>query len=347
VSRLRWGIAALCILLAAGCRQGASTNPDTAATTAVSDSKPALRIGFQKGGALNVLRLRGDLEKRLAPQGVSIQWLEFPAGPQTLEAIGTGSVDISSMGDAPPVFAQAAGIPVVYVANQPPGDASGRAILVSHDSPIRTVADLRGKRIAIQKGSGTHNFLIQALQRAGVPYDQVKPAYLSPPDARAAFDSGSVDAWAIWDPFMTVARRKANARVLIDGAGTVSAGGFYVSSRDFATHHPDLIRATLEEADRTSVWIEDHPHEAAEILSKAIKVDVATLEEIQRRTQKGRRHVGYRPIDADVIKTQQLLADNFYRVGLLPKPVDIRTGLLTPAQYAALTPDGGVATAKR
>lgn len=303
-----------------------------------ADDGRVLRIGYQKGGALNLLRLHGDLERRLAPEGVTVQWLNFPAGPQTLEALGAGSVDLSAMGDAPLVFAQAAGVPVVYVANTPPGDASGRAILVPPGSPIKTVADLRGRRIAVQKGSGTHNFLVQALQKAGVPYSAVTVLYLAPTEARAAFDSGSIDAWAIWDPFLTVAEQQSKARPLIDGRGTRTAGGFYVSSRSFAVAHPAWIRAALEEVDRTAVWIESHPRESARQLSADLHVSEAVLERIQRRAPRGSERVGFRPIDNAVLDTQQEVADNFFKIGLLPKRVDVRAAALTPAQYAALTP---------
>lgn len=326
----------LLVLLCAGCRPD-----DGARASAASEVKPggaALRIGYQKGGALQLLKLHGDLDRRLAKQGVHVEWVNFPAGPQLLEALGVGSVDLGATGDAPVVFAQAAGLPVVYVANTPPGEPDSRAILVPKDSPVRTLADLKGKRVAIQKGSGTHNFLVQALENAGIPYTAVKPVYLAPPDARAAFAAGGIDAWAIWDPYLAAAQRDNGARVLVNGAGIVSAGGFYLSSRTYAVAHPDLLRAALEEVDRKAIWMSSHPREAAEALAPAVGVDAKTLESITARSKKGREHVGFRPIDAEVVAAQQAVADNFLRIGLLPKRVDVRAALLTPEQYAALTP---------
>ena len=249
-----------------------------------------------------------------------------------------GSVDLSSMGDTPPIFAQAAGIPLVYIANQPPGDGSSRALLVPQDSPIQSVKDLKGKQIAVQKASGTHNFLIQALEKASVPYGSVTLKYLAPADGRAAFESGAVDAWAIWDPFLAAAEEGNKARVLVDGNGVITSGDFYLSSRAFAVAHPDWIKATLEEVDKTAKWIDANPRKAAELLAPSLAVGVDKLELIESRAHRGASYVGFRPMDNSVVATQQKVSDVFLRVGLLPKPVDIKQALLTPQQYAALTP---------
>ncbi|MBC8101361.1 MAG: sulfonate ABC transporter substrate-binding protein [Cytophagales bacterium] len=325
-------------LLATGCGFTGGRDGSAASSGTGSTRNGVLHIGYQKGGAPNVLRIQGGLDRRLAKQGVRVEWISFPAGPQMLEAVGVGSIDLGSTGDAPPIFAQAAGLPIVYVANQPPGEDTARAILVAQDSPIRTVADLRGKRIAVQKGSGTHNFLVQALEKAGVPYDQVRVSYLAPPDARAAFDAGSIDAWAIWDPFLSVAQEKTHARVIADGRGIVSAGGFYLSSRSFAASHTAWLRVALEELDRTGIWIAKNPDESARLLAKDLGVDPKVLMASQRRVRKGDRYVGFRPIDDAVMTAQQQVADNFWKIRLLPRRVEVRTGLLTPQQYAAITP---------
>lgn len=178
-----FSLAALFVLGGCNNKNDASSSTQTVAQNA--QSTKVLRVGYQKSDSMNLLRIRGDLEKRLKPQGVQVEFVGFPAGPQMLEAIGVGSLDLGSTGDAPVIFAQSAGLPIVYVANNPPGSGSARAIIVPKDSPIRSVADLRGKKIAIQKGSGTHNFLVQTLQKAKVPYSSIKPVYLAPPDAQS------------------------------------------------------------------------------------------------------------------------------------------------------------------
>uniref|UniRef100_UPI0005B2A765 aliphatic sulfonate ABC transporter substrate-binding protein n=1 Tax=Methylobacterium sp. B34 TaxID=95563 RepID=UPI0005B2A765 len=178
----------------------------------------SIRIGYQKYGSLVLLKARGTLEKALQPLGTAVAWSEFPSGPPLLEALNAGAIDFGSAGEAPPIFAQAASPELRYVAAEPPAPR-GEAILVPKDSPIRSVADLRGKTVALNKGSNVHYLLVRALEQAGVPYDAVTLAYLAPADANAAFVRGSVDAWVIWDPFQAAAERATGARVLVDGRG--------------------------------------------------------------------------------------------------------------------------------
>ena len=173
-----------------------------------------VRIGFQKYGKLVLLKSKGTLEKKLKPLGYKVEWTEFPSGPPLLEALNVGAIDFGNTGEAPPIFAQAAGAPLVYVAHEPPAP-KGEAILVPKDSPIKTVADLKGKKVALNKGSNVHYLLVKALEKAGVKYSEIEPVFLAPADARAAFERGSVDAWVIWDPFQAAAEaatRRAHAR---------------------------------------------------------------------------------------------------------------------------------------
>ncbi|HEY9295947.1 MAG TPA: aliphatic sulfonate ABC transporter substrate-binding protein, partial [Phormidium sp.] len=211
-----------------------------------SQESNVIRIGYQKYGTLTLLKSRGNLEKRLASQSTSVQWIQFPAGPQLLEALNAGSIDFGHTGEAPPIFAQAAGAPLVYVANEPP-NPKGEAILVPKDSPIQDVAGLKGKKVVFNKGSNVHYLVVEALRAAGLKYSDIKPIYLPPADARAAFEQGSVDAWAIWDPFFTVAKRATNARVLKDGEGLVANREFYLAAKPFNDQYSDRIEAILEE----------------------------------------------------------------------------------------------------
>jgi sulfonate transport system substrate-binding protein len=115
------------------------------------------------------------------------------------------------VGEAPPIFAQAAGANLVYVANEPPSPRS-EAIVVPGDSGLKTVAQLKGKKIALNKGSNVHYLLVRAIEKAGLKYSDITPVYLPPADARAAFERGSVDAWVIWDPLLAAAEKQLGAR---------------------------------------------------------------------------------------------------------------------------------------
>jgi len=335
VSALVIGLISVCGLT--GCTGGKSSG--NRAVNLAAGGKNAgitLRIGHQRADALNLLKVRGDLDRRLAAQGVKVEWANFPAGPPLLEALGVGSLDLGSTGESPPLFAQASGSSLVYLANIPlPEDpGKGQAILVKSDSPIHTVADLKGRRVAFSKASGAHNLVLQALEQAGLKYTDIQPIFLAPPDARAAFESGSIDAWAIWEPYLTVAEQKTQARVLVDAGKIVTPGGFYLASRAFAKEHPEILKIALEEIDRVGVWANAHPNDAAQILSQNSGVEASTLLLLQNK----RARKGIRSIDDEIIKQQQTVADNYVRIGLLPKPIDVREAMLTPAEYAALTP---------
>lgn len=170
------------------------------ATPAHAQANPSnlkeLRIGYQKYGTLVILKARGTLDKRLAEKGIAVKWTEFPFGPPLLEAINVGSIDVGTVGESPPVFAQAAGADLVYVGNEPPAPGA-EALLVPKDSPIRSVAELKGKKIAVAKGSNANYLLVRLLENAGLKYSDVEVVYLAPADARAVFESGRVAAWSI------------------------------------------------------------------------------------------------------------------------------------------------------
>ncbi|WP_082508675.1 sulfonate ABC transporter substrate-binding protein [Burkholderia sp. Leaf177] len=280
-------------------------------------SEKVFRIGYQKYGNFVVLKARGTLDKRLAAQGVTVQWLEFPAGPQLLEGLNAGAVDAGTVGETPPIFAQAAGVDFVYVGNEPPAP-QGEAIVVQQASPIRSVADLRGKKVALNKGSNVHYLLVEALKNAKLPYTDIQPVYLAPADARAAFVQGSVDAWVIWDPYLAAVERQANARVIADGTNLVRNTQYYLATRKFATAQPLLIRALLEELDHVDKWGRDNIPDVAKLLSPLVGLDTATLERALKRTA-----YGVQPITPETIAYQQQIADIFTDLKLIPKKLTV------------------------
>lgn len=289
--------------------------------TVWAQPRQVLRIGFQKYGTLTLLKARGDLEKRLAPLGVDVKWTEFPAGPQLLEGLNVGSIDFGTVGEAPPIFAQAAGANLVYVANQPPAPGA-EAIIVHKDSPIRSVAELKGRKIALNKGSNVHYLLVKALEKAGLAYTDIQVAYLPPADARAAFERRSVDAWVIWDPFLAAAEQQLGVRVLTDGKGLVANTQFYLAARPYAEQQPKVVQAIIDELAKLDVWAAAHPKEVAETLAPQVGLDVATT-----RRATDRFAYGIQPVNAAVAAQQQQVADAFYQLKLIPKAIRVADAL--------------------
>jgi len=284
-----------------------------------------IRIGYQKYGTLVLLKARGSLEKRLAALHVEVKWTEFPAGPQLLEGLNVGSIDFGTVGEAPPIFAQAAGADLVYVGNEPPASAA-EAILVPKDSPIKTMAELKGKKVALNKGSNVHFLLVKLLEKAGVQYKDVDPVFLTPADARAAFERGSVDAWAIWEPFLAAAQRQTGARILADGNGVVSNHQFFLASRPYASRRADVVEIVLEEVAAVDEWAKTSLKDAAAALSPQIGLDQPTLE-----LALSRGGYGVTPVNDAVLAEQQRIADSFYDLKLIPKRINVRDATLQGA----------------
>lgn len=294
------------------------------ASSARSAAARELRIGVQKYGTLVILRERHLLEPLLAKLGWSVRWTEFPGGPQLLEALNVGDLDFGTTGDAPPVFAQAAGAPLVYVGVEPPSP-KGEAILVPHDSPLKTVADLRGKRVALNKGSNVHYLLVQALKSASMTPADVDSVFLAPADARAAFEEGSVDAWVIWDPFFAAGQAATHARVLIDAVGLAANRQFFLATRSFAETNPALLKLLLAQIGETDQWAAQHQGEVAKILQPSLQLPLPII-----AMALARMGYGVGPITPEVVADQQRIADTFHELRLIPVPVVIRDALWSP-----------------
>jgi sulfonate transport system substrate-binding protein len=216
------------------------------------DALKEIRIGYQKTGVLVITRQRATLEKHFAPQGIEVKWVEFSSGPPMMEAMNVGSVDYGAVGDSPPVFAQAAGAAIVYAAGQP--ITNGQGILVPKDSLIRSIADLKGKRIGFTKGSSAHNVVVQTLEKAGLTYADITPVYLTPPDAGPAFANGSIEAWAIWDPYFAIGETKQNGRILVNAREITKTNSFYIANRDFAKNNGAILQQIVEVTTAAGQW---------------------------------------------------------------------------------------------
>jgi sulfonate transport system substrate-binding protein len=234
-----------------------------------------------------------------------------------MEAMNAGSIDYGAVGDSPPVFAQAAGAAIVYAAGQP--ITNGQGILVPQNSPIRSIAELRGKRIGFTKGSSAHNIVVQTLEKAGLGYGDITPVYLTPPDAGPAFANGGIDAWAIWDPYFAIGETKQNGRILVNAQEITKTNSFYIANRDFAKNHAPVLQQIIDVTTSTAAWAETHRDEVAKSLSAVtgIPLDIQTI-----AANRSQFRVG--PITDDIIATQQGVADRFFKLGLIPKQIAIR-----------------------
>jgi len=303
----------------------------TAAVAALSRQARAqagvseIRIGYQKNGVLVIARQQATLETHFAKQGIAVKWAEFSSGPPMLEAMNVGSVDYGAVGDSPPVFAQAANAAIVYAAGQPISD--GQGILVPGNSPIRTIADLKGKRVGFTKGSSAHNIVVQTLEKAGLTYADITPVYLTPPDAGPAFANGSIDAWSIWDPYFAIGETKQNGRILVNAFEITKTNSFFIANREFAKSHGPVLQQIIDVTSATATWAEAHRDEVAHALAAVTNVplDIQTV-------AANRSSFAVGPITDDIIATQQGVADRFFKLGLIPKPVVVRDAVWKPVQ---------------
>ena len=296
-------------LALAGAAAGAAALPVRADT-------PQLRIGYQKSSVnLMVVRERKLLEARLP--GTPTKWVEFPAGPQILEALAVDGLDFGFTGDTPPVFAQAAGKDIWYAGLEPPKPTSS-AILVPADSPIRTLADLKGRRVGFQKGSSAHFLVVRGVEKGGLQWSDITPVYLTPSDGRAAFERGALDAWGIWDPYYAAAEIDGRARVLSTGVGLTSNNSYYLASRAL-TRDARALKALFDSLSEADAWVKANRTETAHFLSVASGLPLSTtIRFIERRTSGPITRLK----DAD-IADQQRVADAFSKLGLIPKPIRV------------------------
>lgn len=290
--------------------------------SAAANQPLVLRIGHQKFDPLTLVKAKGNLETRLKPFGVtSIEWKEFPAGPPMLEALNAGSIDVARTGDVPPVIAQASGVPLVYVGGSAPKDQSS-AVLVKRSSPIKAVADLKGKKVAFTKSSSAHYLIVKVLASVGLTLNDIQPIYLAPADARAAFEQGSIDAWVIWDPFYALAQSQANARVIRNSSGLVNNRDFYLSNATFANQYPQIIQQLQAETQAVAGWAAKNPEQVAALLSPILKIDKPILEVVTRR-----RNYGFESITPKMIAEQQEIADTFYNLKLVPRSIRVANAI--------------------
>jgi sulfonate transport system substrate-binding protein len=294
----------------------------TALAPASADT--ALRIGYQRIGSLVILRQQHRLEQALAPLGIAVQWVEFSSGPPLMEALNAGSIDFGYCGDMPPIFAAAAGVDLVLVASQPvPGTNMG--LLLPAGSTVQSVEALRGKSIAVTKGSSAHNFLVRLLEAHGMAPADVRLNYLQPADAAAAFNRAGVDAWAIWDPYFALAQRRPGVRLLTDAVGVAPSNTFFFARRAYAQAQPAVMTALVDEINGAARWAAANPADLAAVMTEVTGVDAAAEAVASAR---GSYTAAF--LTPAVIAQEQQIADRFARLHIIPAKIDIAASVFVP-----------------
>lgn len=288
---------------------GAGSNTD-------GKGEVTLRVGDQKGNDEAVLRAAGELDDL----PYKIRWSTFTSGPPILEAVSAGAVDIGGVGNTPPVFAAAAKSKIKVVAAKH-GTADGEAILVKKGSPLKEVADLKGRSVAVAQGSSAHYQLVASLAKAGLSIKDVKATFLQPADALAAFTRGKVDAWAVWDPYTSQALRSADARVLTTGQGVVNGLNFQVAGpASIADKKKErAIGDYLKRLRRAQDWVYKHPEAWAEVWAKETGLPYEVALDSVKRTNGTRVYVA---VDKSAVASEQKIADTFARLKLTPRRFD-------------------------
>lgn len=301
-----------------GAAAAALTLPNVRSAQAAAAT--TIRIGWQKFGILAIAKQQGAIEKRLSSRGISVQWSEFSSGPPLLEALGANALDFGPTGDVPPLFAQAAGGDLLYVGTYKPPKAF-HGILVHKDSPIQKIEDLKGKKVAYKRGSSAHNFLFKALESVGLTPADIENVDLTPQDAGAAFKSGGIDAWAIWDPFFAVAESDPQARLLVTSEGIVEPWGYFLGNGEFTKANPEVITEILDELGKIGTAAQADIDGTAKQLAAitGVKEEITKVTLTRAGADLGKIAL----VSDDAVKYQQQLADDFYALKVLPKQLTV------------------------
>jgi sulfonate transport system substrate-binding protein len=268
-----------------------------------------LRVGYQRYGSLSLLKARN------AAPGVT--WSLFESGPALTEALKAGSIDIGETGEAPPIFAAAGKIPfkIVATSDEVP---QGEAVLVKENSGVKTFADLKGKTVALNKGSNVHWLLVKLLEANNMTLQDITVRYLKPAEGRPAFDSGQVDAWVIWDPYFALAEQPG-VKVLVDATGLASNREYILAAPEAVEKKADQVRDLLSKLDTTTEWGIANPDERARVLAPELKIP----EDVAKRSL-DRSAKPLAPVTPAIGEELQAIADGFAELELIPEPIDIK-----------------------
>jgi sulfonate transport system substrate-binding protein len=280
-----------------------------------ADAK-TLRVGYQKGEpVLMAAKGNRDLEKVLEPQGIGVEWIEFQFGPPMLEAMRVGSIDVGAVGDTPPVFAQAAHGDLLYIAAN---SGAPQSVLLPPSSKIQTLADLKGKKLAFGRGSSAHNFALLVLEKAGLQYSDIEPVNLGPADAGAAFERGAIDAWSIWEPYTSLFNNRPGVRTLTTNEEIGAQFGYIMGNGKYVRANAAITGSVLKTLTETAATIRNDRAKIADLLAGATGIS----QDVWVRAL-ARDPFEVSPMNDELVRSQQKVADRFRALGLLPVEIKV------------------------
>jgi sulfonate transport system substrate-binding protein len=313
--------------IASGCSQQTATNvsakSDTTSntvTTKTTEKNNAIRLGYQKGGIIPLARQRGELERQLATQNIKVEWIgPFDRCATLLNSLNGNRADIGGCGDIPSISGIAAGQPLcIGYVQRPRPDSLGNAILVRGDSPIRKPADLIGKKVAVNQGGAGEYLLLKVLEKENIPSYKVQRVYLSPNDAAPALYQGSVDAWAVWEPYISIAELEHKAQRITTTHPAPTYGIMIVRS-DAAKENPIAVKAALTALSQDGDWLNQNTKAASDFLVKELKLSDA----VAKQVTKNRGSESYVFPNAEDVAKLQKTADWLLEKKIIPQRVDI------------------------
>ncbi len=280
--------------------------------------KDVVRIGIQQSlSPLWIAKEKGWYEEEFNKLGVEVEWIEFQSGPPQFEGLAAGKLDLTEVGNTPVIGGQAADVPFKEIAVTADGYLAN-AILVGADSGIKTIEDLKGKKIAVAKGSSAFGFLYQVLEKNNIDPSEIEIIQLQPDEATPAFENGTVDAWSIWEPFISIQTIRNNAEILVNGKDVnLSSPSFAVARQGIIDEKPEYAETFLEVFARAAEWRTENKDEAIDFFSKIRELEPEVVQGVFNNT-----NYFVSPITEDFNAGQQKIADLLFDLGAIEKSID-------------------------
>ena len=256
-----------------------------------------------------VLKKFGWAEEEFKADGVPVKWILSAGSNRALEYLNSGSVDFGSTAGLAAVLSKANGnaIKGVYVYSQP----EWTALVVPKDSPIKSIKDLKGKKVSATKGTDPYLFLLRSLHQEGLSKSDIEHVSLQHADGRAALEQGRVDAWAGLDPLMATSELEKGSRLIYRNVG-FNTYGFLNTNENFARQYPDTVKRVIKLYEKARLWVLANPEEAARLLAEEAKLSVpvaklALSRNIFNNPRPGAEHVKAFKSAASILLEEELV----------------------------------------